>query len=91
MIKAVEQFFPNSGILDSEDLLTVQEGKSHTMIRSTSGSHRMQRTQTGLSGIVGGDNGRRPGGFVLVIDGSGLNEVLYIQCLCTMYHLFNRL
>jgi phospholipid-translocating ATPase len=40
----------------------------------TNGGH-LQRTQTGMSSIVGANNGERPGGFVLVIDGAALDFV----------------
>lgn len=40
----------------------------------------LQRVVTGAS-IVGADNGNRPGGFVLVIDGAALLEVRHLHLL----------
>lgn len=36
----------------------------------------LRRTETGISSIVGENNGDRPGGFVLVIDGTALEVAL---------------
>ena len=35
----------------------------------------LRRVNTGVSSIVGHDNGERPGGFVLVIEGTALTHV----------------
>ena len=43
--------------------------------RKSTDSHILRRTNTGVSSIVGEDNGSRPGGFVLVIDGAALQDV----------------
>jgi len=37
----------------------------------------LRRTETGISDIVGPNNGERPGGFVLVIDGTALGDALH--------------
>ena len=66
MLNALDQFF-------SEDL-----GKSSTELPSGDEPNQpipLQRINTGVSTIVGADNGNRVGGFVLVVDDSVLVEV----------------
>ncbi|PPQ72461.1 hypothetical protein CVT26_003714 [Gymnopilus dilepis] len=43
---------------------------------SSSGGGPLRRVDTGLSSVVGENNGERPGGFVLVIDGLALEDAL---------------
>ncbi|TRM59267.1 hypothetical protein BD626DRAFT_508768 [Schizophyllum amplum] len=69
MMAAAEEFFPDSGILDEFGELT--ESKSPNPREGVS-PRALQRVNTGVSIIVGADNGDRPGGFVLVIDGTAL-------------------
>lgn len=71
LVHAVEEFFPDSGILDGERPSTTDSTYGH---HPTNGGH-LHRTQTGMSSIVGPNNGERPGGFVLVIDGTALDIV----------------
>ncbi|EDR03224.1 uncharacterized protein LACBIDRAFT_155569, partial [Laccaria bicolor S238N-H82] len=75
LVHAAEEFFPDSGILDGEVPLarpsTADSTYSH---HPTNGGH-LHRTQTGMSSIVGANNGERLGGFVLVIDGAALDLV----------------
>jgi phospholipid-translocating ATPase len=73
MIHAVEEFFPESGILDQNGSLPLP--------RTSVSSDRpgLARVETGISSIVGENNGDRPGGFVLVIDGSALEYVRSLQ------------
>ena len=80
MLRAVEQFFPESGILQDDG---VHLGESERAQQDTSG-YPLQRVDTGVSSLVGHNNGERPGGFVLVIDGSALTQVraLFPLCLC---------
>ncbi|KAH6894999.1 phospholipid-translocating ATPase [Coprinopsis sp. MPI-PUGE-AT-0042] len=80
---AVEEFFPGSGILSDEgdvrDLEAAIPARSPGD-RRRSGSffgaqspapdQNLRRINTGLSSIVGDNNGDKPGGFVLVIDGT---------------------
>jgi phospholipid-translocating ATPase len=75
MKRAANQFFPEDNIMDSDD---VQPPVISTT-PSDSGSPRpgLRRTATGLSDIVGDDNGDKPGGFVLVIDGTALEHVSF--------------
>ncbi|KAF4608233.1 hypothetical protein EYR40_000577 [Pleurotus pulmonarius] len=76
MIGAVEQFFPESGILDDEGVVTEVPPRVSTSSASERPQqhHPLARVNTGVSSIVGHDNGERPGGFVLVIDGPALTE-----------------
>jgi phospholipid-translocating ATPase len=77
MLTAIEDYFPES-ILPQDDVMTdvPSGGSSATDVPS---SHPIRRANTGLSSIVGANNGDRPGGFVLVIDGSALEHVRLIS------------
>jgi phospholipid-translocating ATPase len=70
MLKAVDEFFNDSGIF--EDPLV------DTSLFEPDGQRmqRITRVNTGMSSVVGHDNGERPGGFVLVVDGSALTHAL---------------
>ncbi|KAJ6501941.1 hypothetical protein C8R45DRAFT_1209601 [Mycena sanguinolenta] len=75
MVSAVEQFFPESGILDDEGVVVPALPRAS----SASGQerpHPLRRLNTGLSSIVSNTNGEKPGGFVLVIDGTALSFAL---------------
>jgi phospholipid-translocating ATPase len=74
MVRAVQEFFPESGILDDEGVVV----PAHPRASSASGQerpHPLRRLNTGLSSIVSNTNGEKPGGFVLVIDGTALGFV----------------
>ncbi|KAG9001427.1 hypothetical protein FRB94_004792 [Tulasnella sp. JGI-2019a] len=73
MVGAVENFFPESGILDSPYVHPPESDKAsqHRADRLS-----LRRMPTGASSLVGHDNGDRPGGFVLVIDGAALTHAL---------------
>lgn len=83
-MNAVEEFFPNSGILDANSNPTdprqakaaIVEGRDLPESSRNAGQGRLRRTETGISSIVGSNNGERPGGFVLVIDGGALEVAL---------------
>lgn len=62
MQNALEKFFPSVGV--PEDGLAKDDS-----------GHDLRRIDTGVSSLVGQDNGQRPGGFVLVIDGGALGHV----------------
>ncbi|KAH9950331.1 phospholipid-translocating P-type ATPase [Amylocystis lapponica] len=72
MVNAVEQFFPESGILDEQGV-AVQD---QTVTTPTGGAYPLQRVNTGVSELVGHNNGERAGGYVLVIDGGALTDAL---------------
>jgi phospholipid-translocating ATPase len=73
MIQAVEDFFPDSGILDEHGVVT--DAHKSPSADPTS-PYPLRRLSTGLRDVVGNDNGQRSGGFVLVIDGSALGSAL---------------
>ncbi|KAG8996124.1 hypothetical protein FRB94_008549 [Tulasnella sp. JGI-2019a] len=73
MVSAVENFFPESGILD---LPYVHPPNSDAASQHQAERPSLGRTVTGASSLVGHDNGDRPGGFVLVIDGAALTHAL---------------
>ncbi|KAF7322236.1 Phospholipid-transporting ATPase [Mycena chlorophos] len=83
LVRAVEEFFPESEAL--KEIHEAQTGARPTHHRRTSSSSARRRSgsirpvplarvNTGVSSIVGADNGERPGGFVLVIDGTALGH-----------------
>jgi phospholipid-translocating ATPase len=92
ILNAVEEFFPESGILD-ENVEPKDAGRArrsvegsgqqplptavqqHQQFTNTAGGP-LRRTATGISDLVGPNNGDRPGGFVLVVDGSALDVAL---------------
>ncbi|THG99827.1 hypothetical protein EW026_g2586 [Hermanssonia centrifuga] len=71
MLAAVDEFFPESGILSEKG---IQENIQSDL--NPHGPYQLQRVNTGHTSIVGPDNGKRSGGYVLVIDGGALNEAL---------------
>jgi hypothetical protein len=75
MIRAVEEFFPESGILDDEGVLIPAHPRASSSGSGQERPHPMRRVNTGLSSIVSNTNGEKPGGFVLVIDGTALRHV----------------
>lgn len=76
MYTAAEQFFPDSDILSEED---VQNEK--TRLGQMNHDLSLHRINTGMSSVVGHNNGERPGGFVLVIDGAALGFVSIFRLL----------
>ena len=64
MLDALEQFFSEDPVKSSSELPSREEEPIP-----------LQRINTGVSTIVGADNGNRDGGFVLVVDDSVLLEV----------------
>ncbi|KAJ7095309.1 phospholipid-translocating ATPase [Mycena belliarum] len=66
MLFAIEKYFPEN---DAGGMI---ELTSHTTSRDGEPGYPLQRIETGVSSIVGQDNGERPGGFVLVVDGTAL-------------------
>jgi phospholipid-translocating ATPase len=74
MIQAVEEFFPDSGILDEHGIVTCAPKSPST---ESASAFPMRRLSTGVRDIVGDNNGDRTGGFVLVIDGAALDHALH--------------
>jgi phospholipid-translocating ATPase len=88
LVHAAQAFFPDKGIVDDHGKLVDDalytaptSAASHGPATSTSsygfGTNR-GRVPSGRSSIVGHDNGNRPGGFILVIDGNALEVVSII-------------
>ncbi|KAF7986654.1 hypothetical protein HWV62_26488 [Athelia sp. TMB] len=75
MLTAVEDYFPESGILQDADVMA-GEAALGAGTDPNGQPYPMRRVQTGISSIVGHDNGDRPGGFVLVVDGHALEHAL---------------
>lgn len=74
LVAAAERFFPHSGVMDRDDVRPHDPDASFSRMESRR-DNRLQRVNTGLDSLVGDDNGQRAGGFVLVIDGHGLELV----------------
>jgi phospholipid-translocating ATPase len=77
-LNAIEDFFPDTDVLDTERQSSRDDAidEEQRQIQYIEGGGSLRRVDTGISSIVGRDNGDRPGGFVLVIDGAGLSEAL---------------
>ncbi|KAH8117016.1 phospholipid-translocating P-type ATPase [Phellopilus nigrolimitatus] len=76
MYNAVEEFFPEANIIEEEEL---DINEKHESARRSTGEGDgigtpLRRVNTGVSSIVGSNNGERPGGFVLVIEGTALSH-----------------
>jgi len=69
-MNAMQEFFPEEaevqGITQDADTQNPAEPDD---------PYPLKRVNTGVTSIVGSDNGERPGGFVLVIDGLALTHV----------------
>ena len=91
ILNAVEEFFPDSDVSDENDepkdtgRAELAEGLGQQRRSSFQQQHQqpisipggpLRRTPTGISDLVGPNNGDRPGGFVLVIDGAALDVAL---------------
>jgi phospholipid-translocating ATPase len=72
MLRAIEEFFPESEPQNAGGGVDPQ-----TPVDEQAPSYPLQRIDTGISSIVGPNNGERPGGFVLVIDGTALGHVSF--------------
>jgi phospholipid-translocating ATPase len=84
MKKAVEQIFPEDNIMNLD---AVQPPVVHTTLdEPVSPRPGLQRTATGLSDILGDENGDKPGGAVLVIDGTALEHVSIFFFFCRSTH-----
>ncbi|KAK0485626.1 hypothetical protein IW261DRAFT_1415592 [Armillaria novae-zelandiae] len=70
MLCALEVFSPESRILDKEDRFMKERNFAPVSSRD---DNELQRIETGISSIVGPNNGDRPGGFILVIDDMALD------------------
>jgi hypothetical protein len=76
MSRAAEQFFPQDKILALDEVHPPEISTSEKPPPSPKPG--VKRAATGLSDILDDDNGRKAGGFVLVIDGAALTHVRYL-------------
>ena len=70
MVNAMQEFFPEEAESQGIALDTDNEDPPQP-----DDAYPLRRVNTGVTSIVGSDNGERPGGFVLVIDGHALTDV----------------
>ncbi|THU78043.1 phospholipid-translocating ATPase [Dendrothele bispora CBS 962.96] len=81
IVAAIQEFFPDCG-LDNKHTSTRPSLHRRSVSSVPASSHnvnsslQLRRTETGIASIVGSDNGDRPGGFVLVIEGNALGNAL---------------
>jgi phospholipid-translocating ATPase len=81
MLRAAEEYFPDSNITDDPDVDTEALGvRDEENNRRGSQLYPLRRVTTGATSLVGSMNGQRPGGFVLVIDGLALTDVSLFFC-----------
>jgi phospholipid-translocating ATPase len=68
MTRAMRDFFPENDVPNGDGAFdAAPDSQEH--------SYPLQRIDTGITSIVGSNNGERPGGFVLVIEGTALGYV----------------
>ncbi|KAJ7904440.1 phospholipid-translocating ATPase [Mycena olivaceomarginata] len=67
LLFAIEKYFPE---IDAADMVEVS--RKGASAGQGEPFYPLERIETGISSIVGAENGDRPGGFVLVIDGTAL-------------------
>ena len=83
MVQAAMEFFPESGIVEDEGAVeppTVSRPASRISTeKDTQRRHPLERVESTISSILGANNGDRPGGFVLVIDGGALGHVRVLK------------
>ena len=70
MMNAMQEFFPE----EAEAQGITQDADTQNPA-GPDVPYPLKRVNTGVTSIVGPDNGERPGGFVLVIDGLALTHV----------------
>jgi phospholipid-translocating ATPase len=94
LVHAAQAFFPDSGIVDEHGKLVddtlytpPSSAASHGPATSYGFGTNRARLPSGRSSVVGHDNGNRPGGFILVIDGNAL-EVVSIIYPIFMTHIY---
>jgi len=78
MLRAAEEYFPNSGITNDPDVNAEALGTLDADGGPPRGAqlYPLHRVSSGVSSLVGSRNGQRPGGYVLVIDGLALTDAL---------------
>jgi phospholipid-translocating ATPase len=78
MLRATEEYFPNSGITNDPEVNAEALGTLDAEDGPPRGAqlYPLHRVSSGVSSLVGSRNGQRPGGYVLVIDGLALTDAL---------------
>lgn len=69
MVNAMQEFFPDEA--ESQGITLDMDKQDPPPSDDT---YPLRRVNTGVTSIVGSDNGERPGGFVLIIDGLALTD-----------------
>jgi len=79
MMRAVEEYFPDSNITDELEANGDAPGTRDEENATPRGpqTYPLRRLSTGATSLVGSMNGKRPGGYILVIDGLALTGVSY--------------
>jgi len=77
LLRAAEEYFPSSGISNDPEVNPEALGALDAEGASARGSqlYPLRRVSSGVTSLVGSQNGQRPGGYVLVIDGLALTDV----------------
>ena len=70
MINALQEFFP-----EEAEVQGITQDADAVNPSGPNDPYPLKRVNTGVTSIVGPNNGERPGGFVLVIDGLALTHV----------------
>ena len=70
MMNAMQEFFPE--VAEVQGITKDADAEDPA---ASDGPYPLKRVNTGVTSIVGSDNGERPGGFVLVVDGLALTRV----------------
>ena len=85
MVRAAREFFSESGIVEDEGAAVEPPAMPRPSSRMSGEKdpqrrYSLQRVESTIS-IVGANNGDRPGGFVLVIDGGAVGQVCVLNFL----------
>jgi phospholipid-translocating ATPase len=77
MMRAVEEYFPDSNITADLEVNGDASGARDEESAPSGGpqTYALNRVNTGVTSLVGSTNGQRPGGYILVIDGLALTDV----------------
>jgi hypothetical protein len=68
MRSAMREYFPSNNIENDPEV-------NPEVVAHDTENNELRRINTGVTSLVGSQNGQRPGGFVLVIDGLALADV----------------
>ncbi|KAI0256565.1 phospholipid-translocating P-type ATPase [Lactifluus subvellereus] len=78
MLRAAEEYFPDSDVVNDPEVNAeaLARDTENATPRSNAQLYPLRRVSSGVSSLVGSQNGQRPGGYVLVIDGLALTDAL---------------